>query len=171
MSVGILEVLASELCLWSSYPSGIDLGSYRALKAWITTACETWILNWGFVSFLRQWQKGTYQLVGFTKTAGSWRWAHKEERPDGAVLLVPAIHILDLFRACYFSNKHACAVTWLGGLCLAKWRTDPERLLWGIAKSLPLFPLSGKVVHTFTTGINSAPADFSETWGCSGWGT
>lgn len=62
--------------------------------------------------------EGTHQVAGVTQTAGSWPWAPEEEGPDGAVLLVPAIHILNLSRACFSSTKHACAVPWRGGFAL-----------------------------------------------------
>lgn len=63
--------------------------------------------------------EGTHQVAGVTQTAGSWPRAREEEEgPDGAVLLVPAIHILNLPRACFSSTKHACAVPWHGGFAL-----------------------------------------------------
>lgn len=81
---------------------------------------------------------GTHQVAGVAQTAGSWPWVRGEQGPDGAVLLVPAIHVLHLSRACFSCTKHACAVPWHGGFA-CQVRADPERLLWGAARSLPCF--------------------------------
>lgn len=63
--------------------------------------------------------EGAHQAAGVTQAAGSWPGApEEEEEPDGAVLLVPAIHILHLSRACFSSTRHACAVPWHGGFAL-----------------------------------------------------
>lgn len=63
--------------------------------------------------------EGAHQVAGVTQAVSSWPWAPEEEEgPDGAVLLVLAIHILHLSRACFSSTRRACAVPWHGGFAL-----------------------------------------------------
>lgn len=96
-------------------------------------------------------------MAGVTHTAGSWPRAHEEEGPDGAVLLVPAIDILNLSRACFSSTKHARAVPWHGGFAVPN-EVWSQKAPVGCYKELPLFPLQGKL----GTGTHSALTDFSQ---------